>query len=253
MKASTLLLGSAWFMVWLGPITAHADKQLSPDLIDEYDHRGYFTPNFKTAIHNLVEAHEALDKAKVEQAKFEHDLPALQQEAAEAQAKTVALQQQLAIYDHPDENDFTALQTKVHDPASAPGDIIALAQAYVWTYPSGPHEADAQQILSIWQKKLADQEQAEKDAEAARDAAHADLLRRGQAHELTLSEWRDLLRGMSQSDLVRLFGQPTGKQDDYWFYEGTWVVNPGNSPKAGLQINFDAGRVLNVDAKPPQP
>jgi hypothetical protein len=253
MKRHTLILGGAWALAWLSPIAAHADGKLSPDLIDEYDRRGYFTPNFKAAIHNLVEAHEAFDKAQAEQRKFEQDLPALQQQAAEAQAKTVALQQQLAIYDHPDENDFTALQAKVHDPASQPEDVIALAQAYVWTYPSSPHEADAQEYLSTWQKKLADQVQADKDAEAAREAAHAELVRRAQAHDLSLTEWRDFLRGMSQDDLVKLFGQPTAKQDDYWFYDGGWVVNPSNAQKAGLQINFDAGRVLTVDAKPPPP
>ncbi len=45
--------------------------------------------------------------------------------------------------------------------------MIALAQAYVWTYPASPHAADAQEYLSAGQKKLADQEKAEKDAEAA--------------------------------------------------------------------------------------
>jgi hypothetical protein len=58
---------------------------------------------------------------------------------------------------------------------------------------------------------------------------------------------------MSQDDLVKLFGQPSSKQDDYWFYEGEWIVNPANSQKVGMQINFEAGRVINVDAKPPPP
>jgi len=253
MKPRVLILGGAWALAWLSPMAAHADRQLSPDLIDEYDHRGYFTPKFKAAIHDLVEAREALDKAQAEQKKFERDLPDLQQQATAAQAKTAALQQQLALYDHPDETDFTALQAKVHDPSARPDDVIALAQAYVWTYPASPHEADAQQYLSTWQKKLADQEQAEKEAEAAREAAHAALVSRALAHDLTLAEWRDFLHGMSQDDLVKLFGQPSSKQDDYWFYDGQWVTNPANAPKAGLQINFEAGRVLTVDAKPPPP
>jgi hypothetical protein len=251
MKRPALILAGA--LAGLVPLGAHADRQLSPELIDQYDHNGYFTPNFKEAIHELVDAREALDKAQAEQKKFEQDLPALEQQAAEAQAQTVALRQELAKYDHPDENDFAALQAKAQDPAAKDEDVIALAQAYVWTYPASPHEADAQQLLVTWQTKLANQQQAERDAEAAREAAHAALVRRALAHDLSLVEWRDFLRGMSQEDLVKLFGQPSSRQDDYWFYDGEWVVNPANSQRAGLQINFDAGRVLSVDAKPPPP
>jgi uncharacterized protein Usg len=253
MKAHILILGIVGALAWLNPVTAHADGKLSPELLDQYDRRGYFTPNFKVALKDMIQAHEALDKALAEQKKFEKDLPELQKEAADAQAKTVALQQQLAVYDHPDENDFNALQTLVHDPAAKVGDVIALAQAYVWTYPTSPHEPVAQEFLNTWQKKLADQQQAEKDAEAARVAAHAALIHRAQAHDLSLTEWRDLLHGLSQDELVKLFGQPTSKQDDYWYYDGEWVINPSNSQKQGLQINFDAGRVLSVDAKPATP
>ncbi len=253
MQRHVLILSGVWTLALLAPIAAHADRQLSPDLLDQYDRRGYFTPNFKTAIHDYVTAQEALSKAQAEQKKFEHDLPALQKQAADAQAKTVALQQELAIYDHPDETDFTALQAKVHDPTAKPGDVMALAQAYVWTYPASPHEADAQQLLSSWQKKLADQEQAEKDADAAREAAHAELVRRALAHDLSLGEWRDFLRGMSEVDLLKLFGQPTSKQDDYWFYDGAWIANPASSQATGLQISFEAGRVINVVPKPPNP
>jgi len=253
MKTRTLLLGIAGAMAWLSPMAAHADRKLSPELFDQYDRRGYFTPNFKTALIDMVQSHEALDKALTEQKNFEKDLPELQKEAADAQAKTVALQQQLAVYDHPDENDFNALQALIHDPAAKAGDVIAQAQAYVWTYPISPHESEAQEFLNTWQKKLADQVQAEKDAEAAREAAHAALVHRAQAHDLSVPEWRDLLRGLSQDDLVKLFGQPTSKQGDYWFYEGEWVVNPANAQKQGLQINFDAGRVITVDPKPAAP
>jgi uncharacterized protein Usg len=253
MKAHILILGIAGALAWLSPIAAHAAGTLSPELLDQYDRRGYFTPNFKAAIKDVVQAREALDQALAEQKKFEKDLPALQKEAADAQAKTVALQQQLAVYDHPDENDFNALQTLTHDSAAKPADVIALAQAYVWTYPASPHEPVALEFLNTWQKKLADQQQSEKDADAARVAAHAALIRRAQAHDLSLVEWRDLLRGLSQDDLVKLFGQPTSKQDDYWYYDGQWVINPSNSQKQGLQINFNAGRVLSVDARPPTP
>jgi hypothetical protein len=253
MKRHVLIFLGASTLALLGSPGLHADGKLSPELLDEYDHKGYFTPKFKAAIQNLVEAREGLDKALEEQNKFERDLPGLEQQAADAQAKTVALRQELAKYDHPDENDFAALQAEVQSPTAKPDDVIALAQAYVWTYPASPHESDAQQLLATWQKKLADQAEAEREADAARQAAHAALVRRALAHDLGLAEWRDFLRGMSQDDLVKLFGQPTSKEDDYWIYEGGWIVNPANAQKAGLQINFDAGRVLNVDAKPPAP
>ncbi len=253
MQRYVRILAGACAAALLGSMAAHADKQLSPELLNQYDREGYFTPKFKTALIDMVEAHEALDKALSEQKKFDRDLPALQQQAADAQAKTVALQQQLALYDHPDETDFTALEAQVHDPAAKPDDVIALAQAYVWTYPASPHEADAQQYLTTWQTKLAGQEQAQKDAEATREAAHDALTRRAVGHDLSLTEWRDFLRGMSQDDLVKLFGQPSSKQDDYWYYNGGWIVNPANPQKAGLQINFEAGRVINVDPMAPAP
>ncbi len=253
MNRHFLIFCGAGALALIGPASARADKQLSPELLDRYDRLGYFTPNFKAAIHELVTAREQLYKVQAEQKKFERDLPALQQEAADAQAKTVALRQELALYDHPEETDFTALQAQVGDPAAKPEDVIAMAQAYVWTYPASPHEADAQHYLSTWQGKIAARAQADKDAEAAREAARAQLIQRAQAHELTLTEWRDFLRGMSQVDLVKLFGQPSSKQDDYWFYDGEWIVNPANSQKVGMEINFEAGRVLSVDAKPPPP
>jgi hypothetical protein len=248
-----LLLGGAAAWGWLGAPVARADSPLSPELLDQYDRRGYFTPNFKAAIQDLVDANEKLAQANAEQKKFQIDLPGVLQQAAAAQAKTAALRQELAKYDHPDQTDFLALQACVNDPSAKPSDVIALAQAYVWTYPDSPNAAQAQQYLATWQKKLADAEQAARDATAAREAAHAELVRRAQAHDLTLPEWRDFLRGMSEDDLVQLFGQPTLKQDEYWYYDGAWIVNPGSTQKTGMQINFDAGRVIGVDPKSPSP
>src|SRR6202012_2989771 len=92
MNTRIYLLGIAGALAWLSPVAAHADsKKLSPELINQYDRRGYFTPNFKTALEDMVQAHEALDKALAEQKQFEKDLPALQKQAADAQAKPVAL------------------------------------------------------------------------------------------------------------------------------------------------------------------
>lgn len=231
---------------------ARAD-QLSPEKLDVLDHRGYFTPQFKAAIHDLVDARQALAKTTAEKKSLDLQLPGLQRQAAETLAEAVALRQELARYDHPEENDFVALQALFNDPAAKPEDEIVLAQAYVWTYPASPHAAEAQQYLQLVQKKLNDRKQAELAAEAARAAAHAKLVARAQAHDLSLPEWRDFLRGMSEDDLVQMLGQPSSKQDGYWFYTGGWITEPAGRPKIGLQINFEAGRVITVDEKPALP
>jgi hypothetical protein len=233
---------------------AHADsKQLSPERLDMLDQLGYFTPGFKTAVHDLVDTKHALEQAKAEQAKLTAQLPGLQKQAADAEAKASALRQELAKYEHPDETDFAALQQRMNDSGAKPEEQIALAQAYVWTYPASPHESDAQQYLQQTQKKLADQQQAEKDAETARAAAHAKLVQRALAHDLSVGEWRDFLRDMSQDDLVKLLGRPTSQTGDYWIYRGDWITDPTTHQKVGLEINFDAGRVISLDEKPPPP
>jgi hypothetical protein len=233
---------------------AHADSgQLSPERLNRLDRMGYFTPGFKAAVHDLVDAKHALEQAKVEQIKLAAELPDLQQQATATEANTIALRQELARYEHPEEIDFDALQKQMNDANAKLEDQIALAQAYVWTYPDSPHESEAQQYLQQTQKKLADQRQAEKDAEAARVAAHAKLVQRAQARDLSLNEWRDFLSGMSQEDLVQLLGRPTSQSDDYWVYEGEWVLNPATNQKVGLAINFNGGRVLSVEEKLPTP
>jgi hypothetical protein len=227
--------------------------QLSPARLDYLDKLGYFTPGFKTAAHELVDSKHALESDGQENQKLTLELPALQQKTTQAEAKAIALRQELAKYEHPDETDFTALQNKMKDSGAQLEDQIALAQAYVWTYPASPHEADAQQYLQQAQKTMADNQQAEKDAEAARVAAHAKLVQRAQAHDLSVGEWRDFLRDMSQEDMVKLIGQPTSQSDAYWFYSGDWIADPVTRKKVGIQINFNAGRVLTVDEIPSPP
>jgi hypothetical protein len=235
------------------PASAKGEGSLTPEEINYLDQHGYFSASFKSAIHDLVESKTAVQDMTEEQKKLAHDLPGLQQKAAEAGAKTVALRQELAQYDHPEDNDFTVLQERVRDPNAALQDQIALAQAYVWTYPMSPHEAEAAQVLARLQKKSADDEEARRRSAADNAAAHAALVARAQAHDLSLDEWRGFLRGMSQEDLVKLLGPPSSQRDGYWFYNGEWLVNPALGRKVGLQVNFDAGRVITVDAKPPQP
>lgn len=227
-------------------------KQLSPERLDMLDRMGYFTPGFKAAVHDLVSNKDALEQANAEKSKLTQDLPDLQKQATEAEAKTVVLRQELAKYAHPEETDFVTLQWRMNDTNSKPEQKIAQAQAYVWTYPSSPHESEAQQYLQQVQKKLADQQQAEKEAEAARADARAKLIQRAQARDLNLGEWRDFLRDMSQDDLVKLLGRPTSQKDDYWTYAGEWIVDPTTKQKVGMEINFNAGRVITVDEKPAQ-
>jgi hypothetical protein len=242
----------SFLMLGLGSAPSRAaEGNLSPEKLDMVDHAGIFTPGFKAAVHELVDSNHALEETNEENKKLELELPGLQSQAQEAQAKTVALRQELARYEHPEETDFTALQGRMNDASAKPEDQIAAAQAYVWAYPASPHESQAQQYLQQMQKKMADQQQGDKDAEAARVAAHAKLVQRAQAHDLSLSEWRDFLRDMSQDDLVKLFGMPTSDSDGYWIYSGAWVTDPASHQNVGIQINFTGGRVLSVDGLPP--
>jgi hypothetical protein len=217
------------------------------------DRAGYFTPAFKDAVHELVDAKHGLADATQEKQKLSLEEPTLKKQVEETDAQTVALRQELAKYEHPDETDFVALQALMGDTTASLDNQIAMAQAYVWTYPASVHEGDAQTFLEQAKKKLADQQEAEKQAEAAREAAHAKMVQRAQAHDLTVSEWRDFLRDMSQDDLVKLIGRPNATNEDYWTYNGAWIVDPTTHQKVGIQINFNAGRVLNVDEIPPPP
>ncbi len=237
----------------LAALPGRADVQLSAEKLDMLDQLGYFTPGFKQEVRDLVESKKALADAGEEKHKLALELPALQQQAAAVQAKADALRRELAKYEHPDETDFTALQAAIKDPKAKLPDQTALAQAYVWTYPASPHVADAQAFLTQAQKTLADAAQAEKDAEAKRAADYAKLVQRAQARDLDLEEWRDFLRNLSQDDLVKLIGRPTAQSPDYWDYAGGWTTDPITHKKVGLQISFDAARVLNVDELPAQP
>ena len=229
----------------------HADSnQLSPERLDVLDQLGYFTPGFKAAAHDLVDSKHALEQTSAEQAKLTRDLPDWQSQATDAEAKVSSLRQELAKYDHPEENDFVTLQNRMNDTGAKPEEQIALAQAYVWAYPTSPHQSDAQQYLQQTQKKLADQRQDEKNAEAARAAARAELVQRAQAKDLSLDEWRDFLRDMSQDDLLKLLGQPTSQRGDYWIYSGAWIADPATQQKVGMEINFNAGRVISVGQEP---
>src|SRR5258708_5211071 len=191
MKRSLALpIAASLLALGLSSIMGHADtnelsNQLSPEKLDMLDHAGIFTPAFKAAVHELVNNKHALEQAQEDNKKLALELPGLQNQAQQAQAKAVALRQELAKYEHPEETDFVALQSKMNDTSAKLEDRIAVAQAYVWAYPASPHESVAQQYLQQLQKKVTDQVQGEKDVEAARVAAHAKLIQRARAHDLS--------------------------------------------------------------------
>src|SRR5260221_12250309 len=103
----------------------------------------------------------------------------------------------------------------MNDAKAKPEDQVTLAQAFVWSYPASAHQAEAQQDLQKVRKSIADQQQAMKDAEAARQAAHAKLVQRAQARDLSLDEWKDFLRDMTQEDILKLLGRPVTAGEGY--------------------------------------
>jgi len=238
-------------LFFLAPMSGYVKgSELSPERLNLFDRRGYFTPGFKVAIHELVETQQALSQAAIDEKKFKQDLPDLQKRSAEAEAKVGVLQKELALYDHPEEKDFANLQAKMNDAATKVEDQIILAQAYVWAYPTSSHQAEAQQDLQQLQKKLADQQQAAKDAEAARQAAWAKLVQRAQAKDLSMAEWKDFMRDMSQEDVLKYLGKPSILTNEYWIYKGNWTIDPMTGEKVGLRVDFNGTRVLAVVQRP---
>ncbi len=249
-----LTSGATLLSLQLGNAATASDSQLSIEKLKVLDKRGYFTPGFKTVVHDLADTLKAEKDARDEEKKLTLQLPDMQKQSAAAQAKTAAMREDLAKFEHPEETDFVALQARMKDTTAPLEEQRELAQAYVWAYPTSAHFADAQQDLQDVQKKIADETQAEKDAEIARVAARAKLIQRAQAHDLGLAEWRDFLRDMSQDDLLRYLGRPASGNADYWTYAGDYVTDPITQKKVGLQVNFNGTRVLSVSPlTAPQP
>jgi len=233
--------------ILLTPALGYADgPQLSPERLNMLDRRGYFTPPFKQAVHDLVDAKKAVVDAKAQEEKLNGELPELEKQLTEADDKTKVLHKQFDELNHVDESEFVELQKAMTNPDAKLEEQRILAQAYVWGYPSSPHQEEAQKDLADVQKKIADQAKAEADAEAARVAAHAKLVERAQAKDLNVNEWRDLLLTMSKQDLLKFLGKPDGATQDEWVYNGAWTLDPISQQKVGLHISFNGGRVINV-------
>jgi len=229
-----------------------AEDSLTPAQVEAMRERGWITPEFEANARQLVEARETMQKAKDDQARLESQLPALQTRAEESNQRTIALKAELARVSHPDETDFEALQQTMKNPAAKPEDQMAAAQAYVWTYPGGAHTAEAQDFLRQVQKKIADQVQAQKDADAAATTAHLKLLARVKAHNLSLGEWRAFLQDKSKAEVQQYLGAPSWQDDEHWVYNGNWTIDPTSNLKSGIQITYNGGRVQNVAPLPPK-
>jgi hypothetical protein len=229
-----------------GPVLLRADSQLSPPRLNQLDQRGYFTPSFKQAVHDLVQARQAVAQAHADEKRLNESLPDLQKQSDEAVAEAARLRKELALYTHPEDTDFNALQTAMKNSSTTPGEKLTLAQAFVWSYPTDPHQAEAQEDLQQIQRDLARQREAAKEAAIAQAAARATLVQRAKARNLSLGEWRDFLRDMSQEDLLTYLGRPEIEEADYWIYSGAWTWDPATRERTGLRIDFNGTRVLNV-------
>ena len=250
MRGSRLLLGL--FVVL--PLAARADgTTLSADRLNMLDQRGYFTPAFKTSVKELVDTRKAVAQARADEQKLEAQLPALQQQQASTEADVARLRKELALYAHPEDADYDELQRAMNDPKATPQEQLALAQAFVWSYPSDPHQAEAVHDVQRIQQEFLVAQQNEKNAEASRAATQAELLRRVRAKSLSLAEWQDFLRDRSQEELLSYLGRPQTQGDGYWIYTGDWTVDPVTQQKVGLRIDFNGTRVLSVAAAPPNP
>jgi hypothetical protein len=250
MKPGLFLLLPVIGMWVLTPVSASA-ANLSPDNLNKFDEHGYFTPAFKAAVHDMVDARQAVEQAKIDERQLKKNLPDLQQQADAAEAKAKALREEFAKYDNTDQSDFEALQASLKDDKAKPEDQSILAQAYVWAYPASPHQSEAQQIFQDLQKKVADQKQAEKAAEAKRVADRADILNRVQTRQLSLVEWKTFLQDMSQQDVLKYMGHPQSAGVDFWVYRGGWTDDAATKQRVGLMIGFNGTRVNVVTEAPP--
>ncbi len=251
MKAGAFFLVPVVAIGLLASVSARAeDAQLSAEKLDMLDKRGYFTPAFKKAVHEYIDTNEAIVKTQADTKKLNDTLSDLQKQADEAKAQVDKLRKQLAVYAHPEDADFSALQDAMKNPSATAQDRLALAQAYVWTYPSDPHQVEAAQDMQLIEQQLAAQQQTVKQAAAARAAARAKLIQRAEAKDLSLTEWQDFLRDMSQEELLGYLGRPQTQADDYWIYTDGWTTDPVSGAKSGLQIDFSAGRVVGVSVAP---
>ena len=243
-------------MLLAGPGLVHADTDdalppLFADRIDYLNTHGYITPRCRSALVDLVHARESLDQARADQQRLEGNLPTLRAQADATSAQTESLKKELAHYEHPEDDDFIALQAAAKNPASSLEEKLDLAQAFIWSYPADPRQAEAEQDLQQWQKQLATRQLAAADAATVQIWAHDQFLKRAMEHYLSLGEWQVFLAQMSQEDLLHYLGPPQLRTSDSWTYRGEWTWDPATRTRAGMLITFNGTRVLRVSAVSP--
>jgi hypothetical protein len=237
-----LLMG----VLWAATFSRAEATQFTQARLNLLDQRGYFTPGFKKAVHDLVNARDALERSHAEVKKLNDGVPALQAQSDAAIAQVTRLRTELALYTHPENSDFEALQQAMKDPGVPPKERLVLAQAFVWTYPTDPRQTEAAADLQETQNAIAAQIKAAADTDAARRAARAALIRRAKERSLSLAEWRSFLQDMSQEDMLQYLGRPQTESGNYWIYSGVWTTNPATNRGAGLRVNFNGTRELSV-------
>lgn len=236
-----------------GVATLRADEPgLTPTQIATLEQRGWITPRFKAASRELIAAREAATQTQEDEARLSASLPTLRQKVETNDRKVAALQAELAHEEHPDETDFATLQAAIQGTATGPQDKLALAQAFVWTYPDSPHAAEAARDLQQIEKEIAQQAETTRQTAAADEAARLKLMQGVKAHALSLGEWRSFLQDKSRDEVQQYLGTPSSQSADYWTYAGAWTIDPASNLKAGLQLTFNGGRVQNVAPIPAQ-
>ncbi len=185
-------------------------------------------------------------QARIDTRHANEKLPGLQKQSDAETARVDELRKELAAYAHPEKADLETLRDAMKNPAVPLEEKLTLAQAFLWSYPTDPHQAEAMEDLQQIRQQIAGRRETAKQDAAARSAARLLLVQRAKAGDLSLTEWRDFLRDMSQQDLLGYLGPPRFAQPDYWIYTGprTWV--PATQKRAGLRINFNGTRVLSV-------
>ena len=246
-------LRTALFLLAMGTVARAADSglPLSAERINRLDRHGYFTPRCKQALVDLVQTQEALTKGQAEEGQWALKLPSLKAEEQRSAAQVENLRKELTRFAHPEDEDFAALQDAAHDSAAPLEKKLDLAQAFIWSYPTDPRQAEAVQDLQRWQNDLASRRQAIATVAANQEATRMNLLQRVKARDLSLAEWQAFLGEMSQEELLANLGPPQRRGADSWYYPGKWTWDTTTKERAGLLIDFNGTRVSRVSALSP--
>ena len=228
----TLLAGPLFGTHAPAQITAFVDAAITPKLRAEVDATRRDLAAAKSA-RDAVQAHT-------------NDL---KNQFAQAQAEKTRLGQEIEEKKNSDIYVFAQIM-KVR----AGGDLAAARDqlaAFPSKFPASPllvlARGQLADINAQMASEVAQQKQAQADAERATAAARADLLARAAKGQVTLSEMRTAVIGKSRADVKNLLGAPGETGGDTWTYYQQMIVNPLTNEKSGLVVNFSEGVVQGVD------